>query len=92
MTTPRARANGESSASYSGARGWCASITDQDGRRITRKAQTQSEAGAEKLLRQLLRKRDEGAIEHHSRSERWPRAGSTETTGGALRRATRCGD
>ena len=34
----RSRANGEGSAFKSATRGWCASLADLDGRRITRKA------------------------------------------------------
>src|SRR5919202_6182793 len=60
------RANGEGSVFESATRGWCASITDLDGRRITRKAPVQTRAGAEKLLRQLLRDRDEGAVARRS--------------------------
>src|SRR5439155_3045191 len=60
------RANGEGSVFKSAGRGWCASITDLDGRRITRKASVQTRAGAERLLRQLLRERDEGAVARRS--------------------------
>src|SRR5688572_8235114 len=60
------RANGEGSVFKSATRGWCASITDLEGRRITRKALVQTQAGAERLLRQLLHNRELGAIARHT--------------------------
>ena len=43
-------------------RGWYAAVTSADGRRVMRKAQRQTERGAETLLRQLLAQRDRGEL------------------------------
>ena len=56
------RANGEGGVLFWEGRGWYAAITAPDGRRVMRKAKKQTRAGAEQLLRQLLRQRDEGAL------------------------------
>jgi integrase len=65
-TAKRTRANGEGSIYHSASRGWCASITGLDGKRVVRKAPEQSRAGAKALLRRLLREREEGAVARHS--------------------------
>lgn len=62
----RSRANGEGSVFRSAVRGWCASITDLEGRRVTRKAPEQSKRGAERLLRRLLAGREAGALARRS--------------------------
>jgi hypothetical protein len=56
------RANSDGSIFYWDGRGWYAAITDTAGRRIMRKAPRQTEAGAEKLLRELLAQRDRGEL------------------------------
>jgi len=60
------RANGEGSTFFWPGRGWYAAVTGPDGRRVMRKAPKQTERGAETLLRQLLKQRDEGALTRRS--------------------------
>lgn len=56
------RANGEGSTYRLADGTWMVVITDPEGRRIRRKPQKQTQAGADQLLRQLLKQRDEGAL------------------------------
>ena len=56
------RANADGSVFFWKGRGWYAAVTGPDGRRIQRKAPKQTAAGAEALLRRLLRQRDAGEL------------------------------
>ena len=56
------RANADGSVFFWKGRGWYAAVTGPDGRRVQRKAPKQTEAGAERLLRQLLAQRDAGEL------------------------------
>jgi hypothetical protein len=56
------RSNADGSVFYYKGRGWYAAITDSRGRRVMRKAPRETKASAEKLLRELLAKRDRGEL------------------------------
>src|SRR5689334_16745284 len=60
------RANGEGSTYQLADGTWMVVIIGPDGRRIRRKPQKQTPTGADQLLRQLLKQRDEGALTNGS--------------------------